>query len=196
MKSGGYKVIDLKNIPLSNFSVKMPGIYEQIEASNKLCVVSGLNAGSVEYDDVAVLFTGGSTFTAKIHDTLTLSVTDDDKVSVYVHEEVKNVPYIDMLNIDTSNSKITGNIVLFRLFANRLASKIPFYLKSIDLEFVDGDSEMKECTVMVVSSHTTATYGVGSFMVINEHIKTISAVVITLDLSDNYAINFNIIGGK
>lgn len=194
MKSGGYKVIDLKNVPLSNFAVNFPGIYDQIEASNKLCVVSGLNAGSVEYDDVAVLFRGGSTFTAKIHDTMILSVKDNDDVTVIVTDEVKNVPYIDMMNIDTSSGKITNNVIIFRKIANLLASKIPFYLKSINLEFVDGDAEMMECTVMVNQIHTTATFSVGSFMYVDEYSQTIKAIVITLS-QDRFEINFKIIGG-
>lgn len=193
-KSGGYKVIDLKNIPLSNFAVNYPGIYEQIEASNKLCVVSGLNAGSVEYDDVAVLFRGGSTFTAKIHDTMILSVKDNDDVTVIVTDEVKNVSYIDMMNIDTSSGKITNNVPIFRKMANLLASKIPFYLKSINLEFIEGDADMTECTVMVNQIHTSTIYSVGSFMYVDEHSNTIKAIVITLS-QDGFEINFTIIGG-
>lgn len=192
MKSGGYKVIDLKNIPLSNFAVNFPGIYEQIEASNKLCVVSGLNAGSVEYDDVAVLFRGGSTFTAKIHDTLILSVKDTDDVTVIVTEAVENMEYVDFTGIDTADSKIENNIILYRSIINKLAKKKPFYLYNIDLEFVAGNNSMKNCSVLV-NSYDATPINCGYFVVVDSVTHSLYTVTINPKY-DNFAINF-IVGG-
>lgn len=191
-KSGGYKVIDLKNIPLSNFAVNYPGIYEQIEASNKLCVVSGLNAGSVEYDDVAVLFRGGSTFTAKIHDTLILSVKDTDDVTVIVTEEVTNMEYVDFTGVNTADSKIENNISLYRSLINKLAKKKPFYLYNIDLEFVAGNNAMKNCTVLV-NSYDSTPINSGYFVVVDSTSHTIYSVTITAEFV-GFVIKFTVGG--
>lgn len=152
MKSGGYKVIDLKNIPLSNFAVNYPGIYEQIEASNKLCVVSGLNAGSVEYDDVAVLFRGGSTFTAKIHDTLILSVKDTDDVTVIVTDEVTNQPSIDMSNYNIPTSGIVESQDLYRAILNVSLKGKQFYLSDLKLANLDSGFQTSHITVPLANN--------------------------------------------
>lgn len=151
MKSGGYKVIDLKNIPLSNFAVNIPGIYEQIEASNKLCVVSGLYAGGIEYDDTAVLFTGGSTFVAKITDTLTLSIRDNDNVTVIVTTPVEEMAYIDGKSITIPANGIITDINTVVAFVNLCKKNKPFYLKDFDfstLGNVDGDRNAAHLTVI------------------------------------------------
>ena len=191
-KSGGYKVIDLKNIPLSNFAVNYPGIYEQIEASNKLCVVSGLNAGSVEYDDVAVLFRGGSTFTAKIHDTMILSVRDNDDVTVIVTEEVTNMEYVDFTGVNTADSKVENNISLYRAITDKLAKKKPFYLYHIDLEFVSGSNAMKDCTVLVNSYGSAPDYS-GYFVMVDSTTHTLYNVTITTEFP-GFVINFTVGG--
>lgn len=141
MKSGGYKVIDLKNIPLSNFAVNIPGIYEQIEASNKLCVVSGLYAGGIEYDDCAVLFTGGSTFTAKVTDTLSLSVRDNDNVTVNVLSPASAMEYIDGSAYTIGGNGVVTDPNLTVKLANLIAKKEPFYFKDLDLSRISGDDE-------------------------------------------------------
>lgn len=141
MKSGGYKVIDLKNIPLSNFAVNIPGIYEQIEASNKLCVVSGLYAGGIEYDDCAVLFTGGSIFTAKVTDTLSLSVRDNDNVTVNVLSPASAMEYIDGSAYTIGDNGVITDPNLTVKLANLIAKKEPFYFKDLDLSKIDVNAD-------------------------------------------------------
>lgn len=159
MKSGGYKVIDLKNIPLSNFAVNIPGIYEQIEASNKLCVVSGLYAGGVEYDDVAVLFTGGSTFTAKITDTLTLSVKDNDNVTVIVTTVVEPMKYIDGKAFIVPANGIVSDVNIFTRLLNLFSKKEPFYFKDLDLSKLNGLENVPEAAHITVMPFFTTTDG-------------------------------------
>lgn len=186
MKSGGYKVIDLKNIPLSNFVVNIPGIYEQIEASNKLCVVSGLYAGGIEYDDCAVLFTGGSTFTAKVTDTLSLSVRDNDNVTVNVLSPASAMEYIDGSAYTIgANGVITDPNLAIKL-ANLIAKKEPFYFKDLDLSKLatDGSEWVSHITcVPIISSFDVAFGGtiVASYesglYVFNFKVNTVDATV-------------------
>lgn len=123
MKSGGYKVIDLARKPLSNFATVYSGIYEQIESTNKLCVVSGLYAGGTEYDDVAVLFTGGKVLSAKVSDTITLKVSDTDEVTVDVKVELPAIFRFDATNYEL-NTPVT-DIESAREIVNAVISGVP-----------------------------------------------------------------------
>lgn len=83
MRSGGYQIIDLQNKQLTlGTGMVYPGIYEQIEATNKVKLVSGLNIAGTEYDDCWVNFTvTGSNFVGAI-DGYTITVEDTDVVTV------------------------------------------------------------------------------------------------------------------
>lgn len=168
MKSGGYKVIDLKNIPLSNFAVNIPGIYEQIEASNKLCVVSGLYAGGIEYDDCAVLFTGGSTFTAKVTDTLSLSVRDNDNVTVNVLSPASAMEYIDGSAYTIPDNGIITDPNLAIKLANLIAKKEPFYFKDLDLSRVATDGNVWLAHVTCVPAISSSDVALGGSICITD----------------------------
>lgn len=132
-KSGGYRVVDLAHKPLSNFAVVYPGIYDYIEESNKMCIVSGLFAGGVEYDDFAVLFTGGTTLTAKVTDSLELVITDEDKVTVAVKEPAESTDSVDFTGITVPADGAIQNSQLVIKVGTLIAKRKPFYLKNIDL---------------------------------------------------------------
>lgn len=183
MKSGGYKVIDLKNIPLSNFAVNIPGIYEQIEASNKLCVVSGLYAGGIEYDDCAVLFTGGSTFTAKVTDTLSLSVRDNDNVTVNVLSPVSAMEYIDGSAYTIGPNGVVTDPNLSIKLANLIAKKEPFYFKDLDLSRIESVSGTGEEEWL---SHITCVPCISSFDV------ALGGVIYAGSSAHTYSFNFTV----
>lgn len=83
MRTGGYQIIDLQNKQLTaNTGMVYPGVYDQIEASNKVKLVSGLNVGGTEYDDCYVNFTvSGSNFVGTAYG-MTIKVENTDVVTV------------------------------------------------------------------------------------------------------------------
>lgn len=149
--AGGYRVIDLANKPLSNFATVYPGIYDYIEASNKMCVVSGLFAGGVEYDDFAVLFTGGTTLNGKVTDSLELVITDEDKVTVVVKTPAQSMKFVDMTGLHIDENGLCDNVQTAFKMLNLIASKEPFYIKGLDASEYFGIG-LNNATVMVTSS--------------------------------------------
>lgn len=52
MRTGGYQIIDLKNVALTSGEGQVfEGIYEAIESTHKAILISGLNVGGTEYHD-------------------------------------------------------------------------------------------------------------------------------------------------
>lgn len=148
-RSGGYKVIDLAHKPLSNFATVYPGIYNDIESSNKMCVVSGLFAGGVEYDDFAVLFTGGTTLNGKVTDSLQLVITDDDEVTVVVNKPAHSIDFVDMTGIRVSESGLVIDYDTKLKFLALAAKGEPFYIKNLDTTLFGVGFE--RCTLLVTS---------------------------------------------
>lgn len=130
-RSGGYKVIDLAHKPLSNFATVYPGIYNDIESSNKMCVVSGLFAGGVEYDDFAVLFTGGTTLNGKVTDSLQLVITDEDKVTVVVSKPAQSIDFVDMTGVQINPNGLVTDFNTKLKFLTLIAKGDPFYIKGL-----------------------------------------------------------------
>lgn len=82
---GGYTIINLGGQDIVS-SVKIDGIYERLEASNKAKLVSGLVISGTEYDDMFLLFTVvGTSFVGKIMNgngkLITLTITQEDLVT-------------------------------------------------------------------------------------------------------------------
>lgn len=152
-KSGGYKVIDLAHKPLSNFATVYPGIYNDIESSNKMCVVSGLFAGGVEYDDFAVLFTGGTTLNGKVTDSLQLVITDDDEVTVVVSKPAQSTDFVDMTGVSIDPNGLVDDFNTKIKFLALIAKGDPFYIKGLP---ISGFFNMGyERANVLVSSMTT-----------------------------------------
>lgn len=61
-KIGGYKIIDFSKFGAFTSGVEKTcgGVYEAIESTNKRIVISGLEIGSVELDDIDVNFISDS----------------------------------------------------------------------------------------------------------------------------------------
>ena len=133
-RSGGYKVIDLAHKPLSNFATVYPGIYNDIESSNKMCVVSGLFAGGVEYDDFAVLFTGGTTLNGKVTDSLQLVITDDDKVTVVVSKPAQSTDFVDMTGVTIDPNGLVSDYNTKVKFLKLISKGDPFYIKGLSTD--------------------------------------------------------------
>lgn len=148
-KSGGYKVIDLAHKPLSNFATVYPGIYNDIESSNKMCVVSGLFAGGVEYDDFAVLFTGGTTLNGKVTDSLQLVITDDDEVTVVVNKPAHSIDFVDMTGIRVNESGLVIDYDTKVKFLELAAKGEPFYIKNLNTTLLAVGFET--CSLLVTS---------------------------------------------
>lgn len=163
-KSGGYRVVDLAHKPLSNFAVAYPGIYDYIEESNKMCIVSGLFAGGVEYDDFAVLFTGGTTLTGKVTDSLELVITDEDKVTVSVKEPAESIDSVDFTNIVVPASGTIQSTSIVVKIAALIAKRKPFYLKNIDLaNFLETTGTQLNLVAIYANSNSAETIRFGSF---------------------------------
>ena len=87
-RNGGYKIIDFKGVPFTSGTEKtINGIYDAIESTNKVTLVSGLVIGSTEYDDMFVPFNvNGTDFEGLITfadgSTVEIDVADNDGVTV------------------------------------------------------------------------------------------------------------------
>lgn len=163
-KSGGYRVLDLAHTPLSNFAVVYPGIYDYIEESNKMCIVSGLFAGGVEYDDFAVLFTGGTTLTAKVTDSLELVITDEDKVTVAVKEPAESTDSVDFTGVTVPADGAIQNAQLVIKVATLIANRKPFYLKNIDFtQFLQVGGSQLNLEVLYANSTSAEGIHFGAF---------------------------------
>ena len=83
MKIGGYQIIDLKGKKLTvNDGVVYEGIYDLIEGTNKVIIISGLVVGGVEYDDTVVeCNVVGSNFECVLHG-YKLTIQDSDVITI------------------------------------------------------------------------------------------------------------------
>lgn len=85
---GGYKLIDLKNnkFKVDGGSATIAGIYNSIESSyNKPLILTGINIGGVERNDIFVNFVGTSgSYVSNISSTETIEITNADLVTITV----------------------------------------------------------------------------------------------------------------
>lgn len=82
---GGYKLIDLKDRKLTvGDGVTVKGIYNSIENSyNKPLILTGINIGGVERNDVFIYFADDSgSYVANISATEKVTITSADLVTV------------------------------------------------------------------------------------------------------------------
>lgn len=82
---GGYKLIDLKDSKLTvGEGVTVKGIYNSIENSyNKPLILTGINVGGVERNDVFIDFANDSgSYVANISATEKITITNKDLVTV------------------------------------------------------------------------------------------------------------------
>lgn len=83
---GGYKLIDLKNnkFTVGGNGITIAGIYNSIEASyNKPLILTGINIGGVERNDIFVDFADYSgSYVANISATEKITITNSDLVTV------------------------------------------------------------------------------------------------------------------
>lgn len=176
--SGGYRVIDLAKKPLSNFATVYPGIYDYIEASNKMCVVSGLFAGGVEYDDFTALFTGGTILSAKVTDSLELIINDEDKVTVAVKEPAESMDFVDFTGINIPANGAIQNTQIVVSIANYIAKNKPFYLKNVNLEsFLQTTGSKVNLVAVYANSATAEGIRFGTFFYEGEQIYFIDVEV-------------------
>lgn len=85
---GGYKLIDLKGskITVGSEGATVKGIYNSIENSyNKPLILTGINIGGVERNDVFIDFSDDSgSYVANISATEKITVTNADLVTITV----------------------------------------------------------------------------------------------------------------
>lgn len=83
---GGYKLIDLKDSKLTvgGNGVTVKGIYNSIESSyNKPLILTGINIGGIERNDVFINFSDDSgSYAANISATEKITITNADLVTV------------------------------------------------------------------------------------------------------------------
>lgn len=84
MRTGGYQIIDLKNVQLTGgVGHIFPGIFDSIESTHKAILISGMNVDGTEFHDTFVeVAVDGSNFTftcngydCKVEDTDVLTAT-------------------------------------------------------------------------------------------------------------------------
>lgn len=55
MKTGGYQILDFSGFPITTGTpVTVPGVYDKIEGTHKVCLVSGVVLDTVECHDAFV----------------------------------------------------------------------------------------------------------------------------------------------
>lgn len=82
---GGYKMIDLQDVNLTNNeSHTIKGIYDSIESNyRKTLLLTGLTVDDIEKADRYVTFThSDNAYTSTIESGLTLTITDADSVTL------------------------------------------------------------------------------------------------------------------
>lgn len=83
---GGYKLIDLKEnkLTVGGGGVTVKGIYNSIENSyNKPLILTGINIGGVERNDVFIVFSVDSgNYVANISATEKITITNADLVTI------------------------------------------------------------------------------------------------------------------
>lgn len=83
---GGYKLIDLKDnkFTVGDTGITIKGIYHSIESSyNKLLILTGINIGGVERNDIFVDFVDDSgNYVANISTKESITITNADLVKI------------------------------------------------------------------------------------------------------------------
>lgn len=90
MVKGGYQIIDLKGIPLtSGVGMQYEGLYDLIEGTRKVIMLSGISIDDVEYHDCFVepvvdgtnfnIVAYGKTIVIADTDVVTVQVVQDDE---------------------------------------------------------------------------------------------------------------------
>lgn len=83
---GGYKLIDLKdnNFTVGGDGITVKGVYNSIENSyNKLLILTGINIGGIERNDISLTFTTDSgNYVANISSTEKITITNADLVTI------------------------------------------------------------------------------------------------------------------
>lgn len=79
---GGYQIINLHNIPLSNTVVNIQGIYDLIESTRKVILLSNINIDGIEYHDTFINITvDNSNYIATVYEK-TLTITSNDNITL------------------------------------------------------------------------------------------------------------------
>lgn len=79
--NGGYKIIDLKNKPLSpNVGMVYEGIFESLEETRKTILISGLNLSGKEINDIFVTISYDNNYIIPVP----LAVDDGTTVNMYL----------------------------------------------------------------------------------------------------------------
>lgn len=105
-RKGGYKIIDLKRIPITtNESVTIKGVYKMIKSTNKATLVSGAVVDGVSIDDFYALFEMSGNKFIGIEGDNQITISPDDKLlwEVYAPSGVELEP--------GDNIQIVGNVI-------------------------------------------------------------------------------------
>lgn len=81
---GGYHIIDLDRKPIDDINgLTVPGIYEDIEGTDKPILVTGINNDGTEMKPRFVAFdVSGTDFVGYLNPTTTITIDDDDLVTI------------------------------------------------------------------------------------------------------------------
>lgn len=84
---GGYIIIDLEGKEIGE-GITVKGIYDILEGATKPILIKGVVASDVEYKPTfAPVYVSGTDFIIEINSTISLTVDDDDKVTVVTAED-------------------------------------------------------------------------------------------------------------
>ena len=84
MAKGGYQIIDFKKVKAtSTIPIAIPGVHEALEGNyGKATLACGIVVGDKEYAEEYVVFTNAEeTYSGKLDDGTTISVTSEDMVT-------------------------------------------------------------------------------------------------------------------
>lgn len=82
MLKGGYKIVDLQDMSLSDQAVTIAGIYDSIEQSyQKALILSGINIGGVEKNDIYVELKHDDNSYSVVAYGYTITITSEDAVT-------------------------------------------------------------------------------------------------------------------
>lgn len=81
---GGYKILDFSGIDFESGSGQtIAGTYDKLESSTKATLIESLSVGGTEYNSQWANFTlAEGTFTATLPDNITVTVSQEDLVTV------------------------------------------------------------------------------------------------------------------
>lgn len=84
--TGGYTIIDFKNINITDEAVKIEGVYQAIEGANKPTIVENLNVNGMAMRPLFVNFSYLTPYMASLNfggkTTYTVTITSDDMVTI------------------------------------------------------------------------------------------------------------------